>query len=107
MTAALAVEAIEDAFQYGPSIFAMIENLYAAFKGTVSASQKVVIATDILATSSAAVATSLATQPASATHLDSVLNSIHAATDTASLEAAKAIAMEQAQAAQQAAGASS
>lgn len=99
MDAALAIEAVEDAFEYGPKIFSAIESLYAAFSGNVSTSQKVVIATDILATSSKAVATSLATQPASATHLDSVLNSIHAATDAASLTAAKDLAMAQAQAA--------
>src|ERR1700761_3546331 len=89
MNWALSLEAIEDAFAYGPKILTAIESLYASFTAPLTTSQKVAVATDVLAASSSAVATSLATQPASATHLDSVLNSISAATDAASLQAAK------------------
>lgn len=100
MDAALAIEAVEDVFTLGPSIFKAVEDMFAMFGAKATITQKVTMATQILAGGTASVQASLAAQPASATHLDSVLNSIHAAADSVDeLAQAKATAMAQAQAA--------
>lgn len=97
---ALTLEAIEDVFANAPAIIKGIEDLFAMFGGSATPAQKAITAVQVIAAGTASVQASIASQPASATHLDSVVNSIVAAAgSTDAIAQAKVAAQAQAQSA--------